>query len=93
MPPELAMCLCLVIALFSGALVGLSYAQLKLPDPMRDGFFNLQNDLASRFGMESWAAIQRSKAARWVSFIVSLMVLVGSVIGAAVYGASAFAIF
>ena len=91
MPPALGMCLCLVGALFSGALVGLSYAQLKLPNPSEDGYFKLHADIADRMGLERWAAIQRSKAARWMSFILSLLVFAGCLVGAVWFGVAAFA--
>lgn len=90
MPPALAMCLCLVGALFSGALVGLSYGHLKLPNPSEDGYFKLQADIADRMGLERWAATQRSKAARWASFIGALLVFVACLIGAVWFGAAAF---
>ncbi len=82
MPPALALCLCLLGALFFGTLVGFSHAQLKLPEPEKDAYFKLQRDIAESMEMGEWATLQRSKAARWASFIISLMLFSLSALGA-----------
>ncbi len=90
MPSALAFCLCLIGALFFGALVGFSYAQLKLPKPEDDGYFQLQNDLAEQMGMGEWARLQRSKPVRWASFVMSLALFLLCVLGIAWFAALTF---
>ena len=90
MPPTLALCLCFFGTLFSGTLVGLSYAQLKLPRLEDDGYFKLQRDLAGQVGMGEWAKLQRSRPVRWASFIISITLLSLSVFGIAWFAVLTF---
>ena len=90
MHPALALCLCLMGALFSGTLVCFSYAQLKLPRPGDDGYFRLQSDFAEQMGMAEWARLQRSKPARWASFVMSLSLFLLCTLGIVWFSALVF---
>lgn len=90
--PALAMCLALVGALFSATLVGVTYFQMKTPEPEADGFFKLQKDLAEPLGLGGWAKLQRSKGIRILSFVVALSVMLGCLAVATWQGYLAFAL-
>lgn len=76
MQPALVLCLALVGALFSSTLVGISYFQIKISDPEKNGYFKLQKDLQESAGLGALAEIQRSKGGRIAGFVLSLSVLV-----------------
>ncbi|MDJ0631033.1 MAG: hypothetical protein QNJ44_22430 [Rhodobacter sp.] len=76
MPHYFFMCIALVGVLFGALLTGFAYAQMKLRDPKKDGYFGLQNTIAGNIGLEKWAGFQRSKAARIASFLFALAFLV-----------------
>ena len=77
MPPALILSLALIGVLFSGAVAGAAYGQMRLGDPERDGYFRLQSRMAEEVGLGRWTRVQRSKAARGLSFVLSLMAMFG----------------
>ena len=79
MPPALILCLALIGALFSGAVAGVAYGQMQLGDPERDGYFRLQSRMAEAVGLKWWARVQRSAAARRLSFGLALAATFGLV--------------
>ena len=57
MQPELVLCLALVGALFSATLLGISYFQMRIPDPKKDGYFKLQKEITEAEGLGGLAEI------------------------------------
>ena len=77
MLPALIIGLALIGVLFSGAVAGAAYGQMRLEDPERDGYFQLQSRMAEAVGLGWWARAQRPKAARRLSFGLSLAAMTG----------------
>ena len=71
MPHILFMCMGLIGVLFTGAAMGLAYAQMKLDDPLDDGYFQVRRRFAERLGLGGWAGFEQTRFVRILSFGVT----------------------